>query len=79
MIKLAGLMKDGRAAKRKDLDALSPTFWQRLTKKTEEAGVSQEYAYLESKALKEQMRIGLKRGLMGDLTGSYVWLIVPLL
>lgn len=79
VIKLAGLMEDGRAAKRKDLDALSPTFWQRLTKKAEQAGVSQEYAYLESKALKEQMRIGLKRGLMGDLTGSYVWLIVPLL
>jgi hypothetical protein len=77
--KLAVLMKDGRAVKRKDIDALSSTLWQRLPKRTEEAGVSQEYAFLESKALKEQMRIGLKRGLMGDLTGSYVWLLVPLL
>jgi hypothetical protein len=77
--KLAALMKDGRAANRKNIDALSPTFLQRLIKKTEEAGVSQEYAFLESKAMKEQMHIGVKRGLMGDLTGSYVWLLVPLL
>jgi hypothetical protein len=77
--KLAALMKDGRAAKRKSIEALSPTLWQRLTKRTEEAGVSQEYAFLESKALKEQMHIGVKRGLMGDLTGSYVWLLIPLL
>jgi hypothetical protein len=77
--KLAVLMKDGRAVKRKDIDDLSLTLWQRLPKRTEEAGVSQEYAFLESKALKEQMRIGLKRGLMGDLTDSYVWLLVPLL
>jgi len=77
--KLAVLMKDGRAAKRKGIEALSATLWQRLTKRTEEAGISQEYAFLESKALKEQMHIGVKRGLMGDLTGSYVWLLVPLL
>jgi hypothetical protein len=72
-------MKDGRAAKRKDIEALSPTLWQRLTKRTKEAGVTKEYSFLESKALKEQMYIGVKRGLMGDLTGSYVWLLVPLL
>jgi len=77
--KLAVLMKDGRAAKRKDIEALSANLWQRLTKRTEEAGINQEYAFLESKALKEQMHIGVKRGLMGDLTGSYVWLLVPLL
>jgi hypothetical protein len=77
--KLAALMKDGRSAKRKDIDALSPTLWQRLTKKTQEAGINQEYTFLESKAFKEQMRIGIKRGLMGDLTGSYLWLLVPLL
>jgi hypothetical protein len=76
--KLTVLMKDGRTAKRKDIEALSPIFWKRLTKMTKEAGVSQEYAFLESKALKEQMHIGVKRGLMGDLTDSYVWMLVPL-
>jgi hypothetical protein len=77
--KLAVLMKDGRAAKRKSIEALSPVLWQRLTRMFEEAGVSQEYGLLESKALKDQMYVGVKRGLMGDLTGSYVWLLVPLL
>ncbi len=77
--KLAVLMKDGRTAKRKDIETLSPTFWQRLTKMAKETGDSQEYAFLESKALKEQIQIGVKRGLMGDLTGSYVWMLVPML
>ena len=77
--KLAVLMKDGLTAKRKDIEELSPTLWQRLIKMSEEAGVSQEYAFLESKALKGEMRVGVKHGLMGDLTGSYVWFLVPLL
>ena len=77
--KLAVLMKDGRSAKRRDIEALSPTLWQRLTRRTGEAGISQEYAFLDSKALKEQMCIGVKRGFMGDLTDSFVWLLVPML
>ncbi len=77
--KLGVLMKDGRAAKRKSIEELSPILWQRLAKRFDEAGVSQEFGFLESKALKDQMHVGVKRGLMGDLTGSYVWLLVPLL
>jgi hypothetical protein len=76
---LAVLMKDGRTAKRKEIETLSATFWQHLTKMIKEADESQEYAFLESKALKDQMHIGIKRGLMGDLTGSYIWMLVPLL
>jgi hypothetical protein len=77
--KLAVLMKDGRTAKRKDLEAISPIFWQRLVKKIIEADENQEFTFLESKALKDQMHIGIKRGLIGDLTGSYIWMLVPLL
>jgi hypothetical protein len=76
--KLAALMKDGRAAKRKDIEQLFPDFWRRLTKKIEEAGISTEYEFLDSLAAKDQVCVGLKRGLMGDLTGSYTWLLVPL-
>jgi hypothetical protein len=76
--KLAALMKDGRAAKRKDVEQLSPDFWRRLTKKIEKAGISREYEFLDSLASKDQVCVGLKRGLMGDLTGSYTWLLVPL-
>jgi hypothetical protein len=77
--KLAALMKDGRAAKRKDIEQFLPNLWRRLTKSIEEAGLAEEYGFLEAKALKEQICVGVKRGLMGDLTGSYVWLLIPLL
>jgi hypothetical protein len=76
--KLAALMKDGRAAKRKDIEQLSPEFWRLLTKKIENAGISKEYEFLDSLAAKDQVCVGLKRGLMGDLTGSYTWLLIPL-
>jgi hypothetical protein len=76
--KLAALMKDGRAAKKKDIEPLSPDFWRRLTKKVKEAGMSPEYDFLNSMALTDQVCVGVKRGLMGDLTGSYIWLLFPL-
>ena len=76
--KLAASMKDGRAAKRKDIEQLSPNFWRRLTKRIEEAGVSPEYEFLFSLAAKDQVCVGIKRGLMGNLTGVYTWLLFPL-
>jgi hypothetical protein len=76
--KLAALMKDGRAAKRKDIEPLSPDFWRRLTSRIKEAGISPEYDFLNSMALTDQVCVGVKRGLMGELTGSYIWLLFPL-
>jgi len=77
--KLASLMKDGRAAKRKEIDQQSPDFWRRLTKKIDEAGITAEYEFLNSLAAKDQVCVGIKRGLMGDLTGTYIWMLFPLL
>jgi hypothetical protein len=71
-------MKDGRASKRKDIEQLSADFWPRLTQRIEKAGISVEYEFLDSLASRDQVCVGLKRGLMGDLTGSYTWLLVPL-
>jgi hypothetical protein len=76
--KLAALMKDGRAAKRKDIEQLYPDFWRRLTKRIGKAGIIREYEFLDSLAAKDQICVGLKRGLMGELTGSYTWLLFPL-
>ena len=76
--KLAALMKDGRAAKRKDIEQLSPDFWRRLAKRIEEAGIGTEFGFLDSRAERDQVCVGPKRGLMGDLTGSYTWLLFPL-
>ena len=76
--KLAALMKDGRAAKRKDTDAISAELWRRLTRSIDEAGLGQEYGFLDALALKDQECVGVKRGLIGDLTGDYIWLLFPL-
>jgi hypothetical protein len=76
--KLSTMLKDGKAAKRKDIEAVAPFFWRRLTKQVQEAGLTQEYGVLEVAAQKENICVGVKQGLMGDLTGSYVWLLFPL-
>jgi hypothetical protein len=77
--KLASLMKDGRAAKRKEIDLQSQDFWRRLEKKIDEAGITKEYGFLNSSATRDQVSVGIKRGLMGDLTGTYIWMMFPLL
>jgi hypothetical protein len=77
--KLASLMKDGRAAKRKEIESQSQDFWRRLEKKIGEAGITKEYEFLNSFASRDQVCVGIKRGLMGDLTGTYIWMMFPLL
>jgi len=77
--KLVTLMKDGQAAKRKEIEQQSSDFWRRLTKKIDEAGLTAEYEFLNSLAAKDQVCVGIKRGLMGDLTGTYIWILFPLL
>jgi len=76
--KLAALMKDGRAAKRKDIELLYPDFWRRLTKSIKKTGMDSEYDFLNSMALTNHVCVGVKRGLMGNLTGSYIWMLFPL-
>ncbi len=73
----ARLMRDGKAAKRSDLDAISPALWHGLEKKIEEIGILEEYKFVSSLAQKEKMCVGFKRGLMGDFTGDYVWILAP--
>ncbi len=76
--KVARLMKEGRAAKRADIDSVSPGLWQELEKRVDDSGVKSEYDFLASMSQHERCCIGLKRGLMGDLTGDYVWFLIPI-
>ncbi len=75
--KLARVMREGRAASRQEVNAVSRKFWPMLEKKVDESPIKEEYAYLKSLAQTEQMAMGVKRGLMGDLTGDYVWFLFP--
>ena len=74
----ARFMKEGKVARRSDIESVSPKLWQELEKKLEAAGIKEEYDFLKSLAQKEKMCIGLKRGLLGDLTGEYIWFLIPI-
>lgn len=74
----AELMREGRAVSRSEVEELSPELWSMLEKKVAEAGIGEEYRVLSGMARPGKTRIGVKRGLMGDLTGDYVWFLVPI-
>ncbi|MFW6040612.1 MAG: hypothetical protein ACOC85_02115 [Thermoplasmatota archaeon] len=74
----ARFMKEGKVAKRSDLEAISPDIWKELEKKLKTTEAKEEYKFLKSLAQKEKMCIGLKQGLMGDLTGEYIWFLIPI-
>ena len=74
----ARFMKEGKAARRSDIESISPELWVELEKKLEVTGIKEEYDFLKSLAQKEKMCIGLKRGLLGDLTGEYIWFLIPI-
>jgi hypothetical protein len=76
--KIAKLMKDGRAARHMDIDAIASGIWAELEKKLDVFGVKEEYDYLTSLGQAERTCIGMKRGLMGDLTAEYIWFLVPI-
>lgn len=74
----ARLMKEGKAARRSDIESISPELWTELEKKLETAGIKEEYDFMRSLAQEKKMCIGLKRGLLGDLTGEYIWFLIPI-
>jgi hypothetical protein len=72
------LMKDGKAARSSDIKLISPRIWEDLEKKMEQTPIWNNYEYLKAFARQDKIAIGIKRGLMGDLTGNYLWLLVPI-
>jgi len=74
----ARLMKEGKAAKRKDIEAINPKLWAGLENKLSSLGAKEAYDFLKGRSHEERICIGFKRGLMGDLTGEYVWFLIPI-
>jgi hypothetical protein len=77
--RLSGLLKEGRAASRRAVEAIFPPFWRELEQRLAEVGLAESYAYLTKLALPELVRIGWKRGLLGDLTGQSLFFLIPML
>lgn len=76
--KAARFMKEGRAAKRSDIESISPDLWIELEKRLEVAGIKEGYDFLKALSQQEKICVGLKRGLLGDLTGEYIWFLIPI-
>ena len=74
----ARFMKEGKAARRSDIESVSPGIWLELERKLSAVGIKQEYDILRALSQQERICIGLKRGLLGDLTGEYIWFLIPI-
>jgi len=76
--KAAELLKDGRAVEKNELDKISSGIWQGLEKELIKIGIKEYYDYLKALSKSDQIFIGIKRDLMGDLTGEYLWFLMPI-
>ncbi len=76
--KIAALMKEGKAVSRSDIEAVNSKLWQEMEKKIAEVGLNDYYTFLKELGCEEKTAVGFKRGLMGDLTGEYIWFLMPI-
>ncbi|MTI96429.1 MAG: hypothetical protein FH749_13305 [Firmicutes bacterium] len=72
----ARLMREGRVARRCDLDEVSPDLWGNLERRLDLVGIRDEYSFLLQYANRQQVGIGFKRQLQAE--GEYVWFLLPL-
>jgi hypothetical protein len=74
---IAPFFRDGRAVSKSSLDALSPALWRSMRDKLELCGIGYSFDVLRGIGDEDVSTIGIKRGLMGELTGEYVWFLIP--
>ncbi len=72
---LASLLMEGMVAKLSDVRQTAPRFAEAVDEKLASSDLSQEYGYLKS--ISSDLAIGVKRGLMGELTGESVIILAP--
>lgn len=72
------LLKEGRAARRFDLEDLDPLLFASLEARLRAAGMGEEYDHLASLGKKNMVRIGIKRPLVSG-EEDYIWFMIPLL
>ncbi|MFW5900329.1 MAG: hypothetical protein ACOCTH_00960, partial [Halodesulfurarchaeum sp.] len=76
--RLASRMRDGRAVSRHEVSTdIGTDVWGRLEAALEGAGIGAEYEYVESKAVRNRVSIGVKRGLRSGSEAEYLWTLVP--
>ncbi len=75
---VARLMKEGRAARRRDIDAVSTALWPQFEKRMESLGLLDSYLYLSALARRDRVSFGFKRGLASQFEGDYIWFLAPI-
>ena len=76
--KASELLKDGQAVSKNKLDEISSKIWSGLEKELIKIGIKESYDHLRSLSKSEQVFLGIKRDLMGELTGEYIWFLMPI-
>jgi hypothetical protein len=74
--KLATLMKEGRAARRADIEAVGANLWAELEARLTGSETGEEYKFLKSMGQEQDICIGVKRGLKAG-ESDYLWFMVP--
>ncbi|MBI0583501.1 MAG: hypothetical protein ISF22_04655 [Methanomassiliicoccus sp.] len=74
----SSLLKEGRAASRRDLEGVDPRLFAALEARLRAAGMGGEYDHLTSLGRRDMVRIGLKRSLAKQ-EEDYIWFMVPIL
>jgi hypothetical protein len=78
VLRASQLLKDGRTAKRHDLEQACPGFWTALEKKLSGYGIGEEYAFLKGVSKQELVRIGIKRPLHVEEAKDYLFFLAPI-
>lgn len=80
---LSDRMKDGKAVLRRDLEEVSENLWGQIETLLAQMGIGESYRFLAGLNAGfgelHPEAVGLKRGLMGDMTGVYVFLLIPII
>jgi hypothetical protein len=69
---------DGKSVSRSQIESISPPLWHSIEKKFQNSGLNEEYNHLKSLSNQGEIWVGIKRGLMGEMTGEYIWFMTPI-
>ncbi len=75
--KLAILMREGRTARRRDIESSGSTLWHELEQHVAGSEAADEYAFLKTIGRAQDISIGIKRGLKKE-ESDYIWFLVPI-
>ncbi|HPZ22549.1 MAG: hypothetical protein ACOX21_04400 [Bacillota bacterium] len=73
----AGLMGEGRAVRRRDIEQIDPAMWKSFERQLDVAGIRQEYEFLTALAGTDQQCIGFKQDL-AQKDSPYLWFLIPI-